>query len=437
MSTKAVVPWHGPEGVAIPANKRDVSEIVPYAAQLTEADKKKISQAFEFESFDMASEYVWRRAMSKLKSTLSSMGIAFIGEMLGRDDINDSSSIENVLTDFDTIRLAESLGVISPTGAMKLRHAFESLSHFSNPQVKEELDYIEALSIIKNSIQFVLGDEDTYIPVDFKHIRDRLTSEPIELDDSQLQQLIQSPSFYIGTALRILISAIKNFDDAKLENSLYNTNIILPKIWDKLSEPDRFLIGSTYAKVASKGKRTAESGLKNALLKVNGFDYVPETIRSGTYKQVARSIIEAHFSFSNYHAEPAPVKRLEQLGSTIPKSALPECMQALICIYVGNRYGFSYSASPIAERQLSKISRERWQYYFDKVLHKDDIILEKLTEDKPKERFVDFIQDNNLCTLTPQIPLINRMFSIICENKPIGHISSIAKKLLSEMGKDF
>ncbi|MCB5288453.1 MAG: hypothetical protein LHW64_11735 [Candidatus Cloacimonetes bacterium] len=438
MTINAIVPWNGPEGISIPSSKMTVGEIVPYAAQLTESDRTKIIKAFEFNSFDMASEFVWRRTMSKLKTTLSSLGMAFIGEMLDRPDISDSSAIETVLTDYDAIRLAEHLGVISPTGAMQLRHAFETLSHFSAPQTTEELGALESSLIIKNSIKFVLGDEDTYIPVDFKNIRRKLTSETINKKDPQLLQLIDSPAFYISTALRILISSIKNNEDTQLEIALNNINSILKDIWPRLTEQDRFLVGATYAQVASQGKTTAMSGLKNALLKVNGFDYVPETIRSVTYKQVAKSIIDAHFSFSNYNAEPAPTKRLADLGTSIPKSALPECLQAVLCIYLGNRYGHSFSAAPIAESIIKSISYERWQYYIDKVFHTDQIILEKITQKLPQDRFFTFIKNNNLCDITPQDPNTFKLIRAICAEKiSLQIVSSTAKDMLSNIGKNY
>jgi len=433
--TQAIIPWRGPEGISIPASVSSVTDVVRYAAQLSTSEQTKIVQAFDFNSYDMASEFVWRRTMSKLKNTLSSLGMAFIGEMLNREDINDLSPIETVLTDYDAIRLAESLGVISQTGAMKLRHAFESIVHFSNPKTTDELDCIEALSIIKNSVQFVLGDESTYVPLDFKQIRDRLTSVPIDLTDPQVQQLISSPTFYISTALRVILSAIKMFDDARLENTLANLNSILPFIWERVTEEDRFLVGRTYAQVSSIGKTTAIAGLKNALIKVKGFDYVPENLRSGTYNKIAQAVIDAHFSFSNYYAEPAPTRRLSQLGTSIPRSALPKCIQALLCVYLGNRYGFSFEAAPIAEAQLKSITQDRWQYYFDKVLHSDEIILYKLLDNNPRQRFYQLLDSMGLCSIIPQHPLVNKLFHAACTGRNDAAIEQAVLAMLQKMGK--
>src|SRR5438093_13363164 len=109
--------WQGPNGITIPATAKEPNDIVPYAHYLSEKQKKQIVSAFQIEAYDMAAEYAWKKAMVKLKETIFTLGMKFIGEMLERSDINESSSIENVLTDYNTIQLAEQLGVIGTTAA--------------------------------------------------------------------------------------------------------------------------------------------------------------------------------------------------------------------------------------------------------------------------------------------------------------------------------
>lgn len=45
---------------------------------------------------------------------------------------------------------------------------------------------------------------------------------------------------------------------------------------------------------------------------------------------------------------------------------------------VGNYYGYSRNAAPIAEEELKKISKDRWQAYFSGYIHTDDRILNNL-----------------------------------------------------------
>jgi hypothetical protein len=81
--------WQGPDGIEIPASISEPNEILAYAndAYLTSVQQNKIINAFKGGAYDMAAEYAWKRAMVKLKDTLATLGMGFIGEMLNRTDI--------------------------------------------------------------------------------------------------------------------------------------------------------------------------------------------------------------------------------------------------------------------------------------------------------------------------------------------------------------
>ena len=392
----SIIPWHGSDGILISPTLTKVEEIVPYAYSLQAREKDKVIKAFQSGVFDMGAEYLWKRAMSRLRTTIATMGMKFVGEMIDRNDIDEYSSPENVLTDYETIRLAESLGIVSLTGALRLRQAFELLSHFSNPETTELLSQLEAVNVVRSCIQYVMGDQEIGLALDFTRIRDRLISETLQINDTQVQQLIASPPFFLKTALRVVLASIKTKAGkagAVLENSLANLNLLLPSFWPKIGEQDRWSVGTTYAEISATGNSVAISGIKQALLKVSGFDYVPENLRSNTYISAAQAVINAHFSFSNYHLELLPVQRLASLGTTIPRAALAECIQALLSVYLGNSYGYSFAAAPTAETELRKLSKDRWQYYIDKILPGDEIILTKLQESNPRSRFISLVQN--------------------------------------------
>ncbi|WP_163035369.1 hypothetical protein, partial [Pseudomonas viridiflava] len=90
----------GPSGTLIPVNCSEPQDIIAYANGLTTKQKNDIARAFEHEAYDMGAEYTWRRAMVRLKSTLKTLGMGFIGEMLGDDDIDEFSNIDIVLNDY-------------------------------------------------------------------------------------------------------------------------------------------------------------------------------------------------------------------------------------------------------------------------------------------------------------------------------------------------
>ena len=99
MPSKELV-WSGPSGTLIPSSCSEPQEIVLYANGLNDKQKKDIARAFEHEAYDMGAEYTWRRAMVRLKSTLKTLGMGFIGEMLNDEEIDEYSNIDIVLNDY-------------------------------------------------------------------------------------------------------------------------------------------------------------------------------------------------------------------------------------------------------------------------------------------------------------------------------------------------
>ena len=103
-------------------------------------------------------------------------------------------------------------------------------------------------------------------------------------------QLLESPVFYLKTVISVLISAVKNEKGASQEHALGNLSNLIQPMWPHIAEKDRWQIGNAYRDVTAAGNVNAAKGLKNALLKVKGFDYVPENLRSTTFKKAAKAL---------------------------------------------------------------------------------------------------------------------------------------------------
>lgn len=429
--------WNGPEGIKLPASISEPAKLVSYANKnmLTDKQQQQIISAFSIEAYDMAAEYAWRRAMIKLKETIATLGMKFVGEMLGRDDIDEFSSPHIVLTDYTTIALAEQLGIIGKTAALKLKQAQELLTHFFSKECDEELSQLDALGIVRSSVQYVLGENEVSVALEFSEFRERLLSESLNKNDRQIEQLINSPLFFIRTVLNILLSTIKTAKSATLEHTLANLNLILPLTWSKLAENDKWNVGTAYRDVVAEGNNIAANGIKKALLKVGGFDFVPENLRSNSFKRAARNIIDTHFAFDNFYNEPAAVKMLASMGSTIPAPALADCMQAYLLVYLGNSYGVSTRGSELAETELLKITPDRWQYYFEYIIAKDDIILSNFLNqrsDRQVYRFSKLLKKGHLDTFENLPENVQHLYNAILKEKS-DKVKSYVRQLLSNL----
>lgn len=389
-----------------PSNTTDIKEnssianTIRYSddSNLTSMQKTQIVNAFNAKAYDMATEYTWNKAMVRLKEMLSGLGGNFIGAMLKRADIDGYSDIVNSLSDIDAIFLSENLGILSTEGAMQLRHAKEEINYYFSSEAatkRANLDAIHSLQIISDCVKYILSINNSSSEMEFSHFREKLTKDTLTTNDKEYKQIEEAPLFYLRTICNMLLSSIETSTGGQLDNSLTNLNLIIDMVWPKLSDDDKWNIGNAYRNVYSAGNEKAASGLRQALRKVKGFDFVPENLRSDTFIAAAKRLMEAHYEFNNFYNEPLAAEALANLGTIIPKPAFMACMKAYLCILMGNTYGVSIKAVPIVTKELLKVSKERWSYYFNNGIIKDDDVLDHFKTREQVQRFSFFIINNN------------------------------------------
>jgi len=99
-------------------------------------------------------------------------------------------------------------------------------------------------------------------------------------------------------------------------------------------------------------------------------------------------VLAAHFGFNNYFNEIEPMAILAQLGTAIPKPAFAKSMEATLAVWLGNHWGYSWSAESHAEKVLNSLRAEQWSYYINECLRSDRTVLDKLVDDNPTRRWI-------------------------------------------------
>jgi len=430
-----IILWQPNNNEIVPKTAKTPQAISEYAVQLGLKDKKQIITAFESGHYEIAINYLWGKTIMALKKELSTVGIELLGEMLGRADVDEDDEIDSILTTKDTIKLAEELGAISHTDAMRLRHTYELITHFSQLEMEEsdteEIDESEALTALKSCVKGVLGRPKVEVAKKFVDFREMLENRTLSKDDSQVSMLKSSPYFFHKLTLNVLMNAAKKNISANLEHVLANINILIPEMWENLRDTEKWQVGHTYAETYAEGKITSVNGLKSALLKVKGFDFVPENLRSDTFIKAAEAVIKAHEGLNNFYNEPAPVKLLSKLGTTIPTPALAKCFTALLCVVLGNSYGTSWSAADVSIDVLKNISKERWEYYFKHVFPSDTRILNKLQSSLPTQNWINLHKTLNILDIDTSIKEINSLLKATKKENP-SQINRMAKSLIAQ-----
>jgi hypothetical protein len=402
MSPSNIDLWVAPGLPAVPDTLSDPSQIAAHALQLRERERHQVATNFAAGNFELASAFVWMRTMALLKKQLAALGMEFIGELLQRPDIDEFSDVSTAVSDAEAISLARDLGILTALQTMRLLQSQETVSHFASAQndpaadENEVMTQEEAISCLRVCVQGVLGHQRVVVAEDFKKFRAKLETETLTANAPEIVKLRSSPYFFVKTAISILLALFKISKGAQLEHTARNSLLIIPQFWPQLKAPERWQVGQAYAIEFSEGRKESVRGLHAVLLAVAGFDYVPENLRSTTFVKIASEVMAAHQGMQNFYNEPAPMKELASLGTSIPGPALAPCMTAVLCVKLGNYYGTAWAAQPYANQVIKGLSKDRWYYYFDERLEDDRFILSKLQEEKPLANWVALVSSLQL-----------------------------------------
>lgn len=425
-----IVLWTSPNGVPMPKRLLRCEEIIDYSVVLKPLETQKIVKAYNAELYDMSVEYAWARTINILREKISSFGDDFISEMLGR--VGEKSFGINSVSNTDLINLATDLGFINSTAQLEFLHIDKVLNHYLSQNITDEIEEGDALQYLKTCVKYILGIYDGNISISFTEFRDKLKNEILSHDSKEVENIKISPYFHKRTTLRTLLSLAKMSQDAELEKILANTSILIPAIWSDLVSEDRYQLGFAYSEAVSKGNKMLSSGFKATLLKVKGFDYVPENLRSTTFIMAANSLLDSHYAMNNFYNEPEKARFLASLGTSIPAPALGPCMTATLACKTGNSYGTSNAAQEYLNSILESISPGKWEYYLNSVFVADEKILLKLDSQITFNRWCSIVNEYKLDELLIKDSLVK---TIIIASKNSNHdqceraVSKLMKRL--------
>ncbi len=426
----AIKPWGAIEALSISTSSP--SQIAVYGSpQLAKKDIVAITNAFNSESYEMVATFVWTKAASVLKRQIASLGMSFVGEMLNRPTLNDESDPTTSLSDKEAVSLAEDLGMVSPTVAFRLNQALALVTHFTKLSIEEAeneaMQPEEAIGLLKTCVTGVLSRPNFEGALKFADFRLELSSKTLRSDECTGLQ--ESPYFFLRTTLGVLLSLIKTAKGAAHEHALGNISVILPIIWPSLRQPEKWQVGQAYAELTSEGKRAASTGLKAVLVKVHGFDFVPESLRSNTFTEAAVKVLAAHFGYNNFYTEEEPMLVLANLGTAIPKPAFAKVMEASLAVWLGNRWNYAYASEGPATSIFNSLRSEQWEYYINECLQGDKSILDKLgNEDRPINRWIILVETYFKTGFVIRDKRVNRLMNAT-SNRDVEAIKAAAQAL--------
>lgn len=363
-----------PSGLTLPATT-DVVQLMDISVALSEKDRNKIARYYQQYDYSTAAEIIWPRAINKLRLRILSLGEEFVADMV---ETKDMSYVQN-LPAYKVICLANDLGFIDHAGRFNLLKANEYYNYFLEGNAEEEMPQDEANIIIKTSVRYILYNNDDKFGFKFNDFREKLKSIRITDLYTDTDYMFQtSPYFYLKTTVRSLLNLFVETDGIEFENVTANLALVIPNIWPRLKTEEKIALADAYTDCVNSNDYSRTAVLNNVLMKVQGFDYVKENIRSRTFIQVANKLVDIHFGANNFYNEPNAIKTLRSLGTKFPHPALKNCITAVLFVKLGNSYGISWDAQDCADELLDRLTEEEWVLYIDRYLKEERLLTDSL-----------------------------------------------------------
>ncbi|MCL2843080.1 MAG: hypothetical protein FWE28_06390 [Oscillospiraceae bacterium] len=402
--------------------------IRPECRDESSIEKAKIAMSVGLN--DAAINYFWNLTIYDIQRKVIAYGIEYFPSAInwGGKPLKTLEDLREV-KDYQLITGAFALGVIPEEADFFLQHCREIRNKFSAAHFPlGDVDKFETINFIKNCIKYVLTYDPPAPGLQIKDLIENLTIERLDSTE-ELEYIVaaQSPKIQGPILHSLFASFIKQDCDPTLK---YNIKKLAPIIWELVSDDVKSSIAGKFASLRDvKGKDAANEAL--AFLKVvDGVSFVPESFREIIFKKQAQFLIDAHFGWNNFYAEPEQAVALSQLGSDVPISALSTYVKAVICSFIGNIYGFARDAQSYNEKMLTGLSQTGVRAVFN-MLEKDIDIVRELTSMRPAKRLKELMEVIREKTMLPKQ---KEMFEFIGENAP-EKISNHFKSLYNKMAK--
>lgn len=351
--------------VANPA-LQEINEIFDCKAkniQLNEVEQQAVVLNFNNQLYIVAAEIIWRRTIDILRNRLSFFGEEFIGDMLGYD----KPVMSDNLSEQEAIELNCDVGFLKQNAKMELLHHAVQIKQYTSRQYQmvEQISIKknQAITLISDCIEYVLSDMTECTMLEFNNVRQRIKSELFTVDSDIIILLKQGQYFAKRTVLRSLMNMAKTNKEEEKQYVFHNMSIIVPLIWEDLAETDKYSFGTTYAEISSTDKKDYINVVKKILYDVHGFDYVPENLKSNSFKATAKNLLRVHGELNNFYNEPLAAKLLSSMGTMIPDPAVYDCINAVLICITGNEYGVSIEAQPYLQEVLNGVTIPKWELY--------------------------------------------------------------------------
>ena len=310
--------------------------------------------------FDAALNYLWDETIAELRRRVALYDLAYFFDIAvtspdRRKGLHTKEDLHKI-PDQDLIRAARELGLISDIGYQQLDliRYMRNYASAAHPN-QNEIQAYQLMGWIETCIKEVITLPENQLVADTKQLlhnvrRGTINSANAVSTASFFDELPQESADNIASGLFGIY-----IDRTSDEHARDGVRLLMPAIWDHISEDKRRDLGLTCGKYVANGD-TEKSDLSRELLEVvNGAAYLPTEIRTTDIASAIDELLVAHRGYNNFHTESGPARRLNTLSSEpVPKAIRRTYVRAIVEVFLTNGNGIAWAADNHYSEMISR-----------------------------------------------------------------------------------
>lgn len=347
-------------------NIEDVVSLLPPDVKCKSVYISKFLSAVGAGLFDAALNYLWDETVYQLRERISQYDIQYFFDIVASGERRQKLDSEEDLVKIDDSELiqgAKEIGLISDIG-YKLLDNIKYMRNWASAAHPNQvaLTGLQLISWLETCIKEVVSLPQSTVTIQIRKLLQNIKNDA--LTEAQAETICNTFSELPIDKADSLCNGffgIYSRKDTSLETK-QNIKMLLPKLWDVVSEEVKWNIGIKFGKFTLNNEQKEAQNARAFLQIVNGESYLPENIRATELKMALDELNTAHYAFSNnFYLEPPCAKRIKELvgGNDIPKSVNPHYVLTITNAYLTNGNGKAWGAEDIYKELISRFDQNQ------------------------------------------------------------------------------
>lgn len=308
--------------------------------------------------YDASLNYLWNEVVVSLREKVKVYGLELFYDAAVGGELRETYSEEEDLIsikDNTLIDTCRKLEIISDLLHEKLKHILYMRNNIgaSHPNM-ESIKTFELLGWLETCVNDIIEDRPSEAALFVKQLIYNLKQDNLTIDQPRLEHIKENLTKQNTRLSGNLLITLFGIFTKKNTSPNVRDNILklVPVVWEASPEEKKYEIGFKLDHFALHlDEATLELG-NRFLEKCNGVNYKTEGTRSRELDSILTRLIDAHYSFDNFHHEVPLARQIQRYiveESDILPSIEDKLIEYVLICRIGNGRWYCEGVSPGAE----------------------------------------------------------------------------------------